>query len=72
MKIECFFSEGCESKEQLMHNIEQALREQGTDAEVFSREVSEEQAKQIDIGGSPTVWVDDRDLEEGAPPGGIA
>ena len=72
MKIECFFSEGCGSKEQLMQHVEQALREDGIDADVLSRQVSQEEAKQMGIGGSPIVWVDGYDLEEEAPPGGIA
>jgi hypothetical protein len=72
MKIECFLAEGCGSKEQLMQHIERALREDGIDADVLSRQVSQEEAKQMGIGGSPIVWVDGRDLEEGAPPGGIA
>ena len=72
MKIECFFTEGCGSKKQLMQHTEQALREERIDAEVLSRQVSQEEAKQMGIGGSPTVWVDGRDLEEEAPPGGIA
>jgi hypothetical protein len=29
MKIECFFSEGCRSKKQLMQHIERALCEEG-------------------------------------------
>jgi len=72
MKIECFFSEGCGSNEQLMQHIEQALREERIDAEVLSRKFSQEEAEQMGIGGSPTLWVDGRDLEEEAPPGGIA
>jgi len=72
MKIECFFSEGCGSKKQLMHNIGQALRKEGMEAHVSSREISEEEANHLGIGGSPTVCVDDDDIEPGAPPGGIS
>ncbi|OGQ06423.1 MAG: hypothetical protein A2026_18470 [Deltaproteobacteria bacterium RBG_19FT_COMBO_46_12] len=72
MKIECFFSEGCGSKEQLMHNIEQVLRKEGIEAQVSSREISEEEANRLGIGGSPTIWVDGNDIEPGAPPGGIS
>ena len=46
MKIECFFSEGCGSKKQLMHNIGQAPREKDIDPEVLSREGSWEEVKQ--------------------------
>ena len=46
MKIECFFSEGCGSKKQLIHHIGQTPREKDVDPEVLSREVSWEEAKQ--------------------------
>ncbi len=72
MKIECFFSEGCGSKEKLKENIQKALLEEGMDAEVFFRVLSQEEAEQLGIGGSPTVWVNGQDLEPGTPPGGIS
>ena len=43
MKIECFFSEGCSSKEKLKENIRQALLEEGMEARIYSPEVSEEE-----------------------------
>ena len=72
MKIECFFSEGCGSKEQLWENIQKALLEEGMDEEVSFRELSQEEAGQLGIGGSPTVWVDSEDLEPGVLPGDIS
>jgi len=72
MKIECFFSEGCGSKEKLKENIQKALLAEGMDAEIFFRVLSQEEAEQLGIGGSPTVWLNGRDdIEEGTPPGGI-
>ncbi len=72
MKIECFFSEGCGSKEKLKENIRQALLEEGMDAEVSFRVLSQEEAGQLGIGGSPTVWVNGQDMEPGTPPGGVS
>jgi len=72
MKIECFFSEGCSSKEKLKENIRQALLEEGMDAEVSFRVLSQKEAEQLRIGGSPTVWVNCQDLEPGTPPGGVS
>jgi len=72
MKIESFFSEGCGSKEKLKENIGQALLEEGMEAEVSYRVLSQEEAEQLGIGGSPTVWVDGQDLEPGTPPGGVS
>lgn len=72
MKIECFFSPGCASKEKLQENIQQALRDESVDAEVLFREISQEEAERLGIGGSPTIWVNGRDLEPGTPPAGIS
>ncbi len=72
MKIECFFSEGCGSKEKLKTNIEKALIEEGLKAEINFRTVSQEEAERLGIGGSPTVWINGQDLEPGVPPGGIS
>ena len=72
MKIECFFSEGCGSKDKLRENIRKALLADGMEAEVFFRVLSQEEAEQLGIGGSPTVWVNGQDLEPGALPGGVS
>jgi len=40
MKIKCFFSEGCGSKEKLKKNIQKALFEETLDAKVSFRELS--------------------------------
>jgi hypothetical protein len=72
MKVECFFSPGCGSKEKLQENIQQALREEGIDAEISFREISQDEAERLGIGGSPTVWVDGQDLEPGTPPAGVS
>jgi len=72
MKVECFFAEGCGSKEQLRENIGKALLEEGIDAEISFRVLSQEEAGQLGIGGSPTVWINGQDIEPGLPPGGVA
>ena len=72
MKIECFFSEGCGSKEKLEENVRRALLAEGMDVEVSFRVLSYEEAEQLGIGGSPTVWVNGQDMEPGTLPGGIS
>lgn len=72
MKIECFFSEGCGSKEKLRENIERALIEESMEAEVLFREISQNEAERLGIGGSPTVWINSHDLEAGVLPPGLA
>ena len=72
MKIECFLAEGCGSKEQLRENIQKALFNEGMGAEVSFRELAEQEAEKLGIGGSPTLWVNGQDIEPGALPGGIS
>ena len=72
MKIECFLSEGCGSQDKLKENIRKALLAEGMDAEVFFRVLSQEEAEQLGIVGSPTVWVNGQDIEPGVLPGGIS
>lgn len=71
MKIKCFFSEGCKSKERLVKNIKAAFIEEGIGAQILLKEMSREEAERSGIRGSPTVWVSGHDLEPGVPPGGI-
>jgi hypothetical protein len=72
MKIESFFSAGCGSIEKVKENIRKALLEEGMDAEVSFRELSQEEADKLGIGGSPTVRVNGQDVEPGTAPGGIS
>jgi len=72
MKIECFFSKGCGSKEKLKENTQKAPLAEGMDAEIVFRVLSQEEAEQLVIGGSPTVRVNGQDLEPGALPGGVS
>jgi len=65
-------SKGCESKEVMKRNVQQAILEEGIEAEVSFREVAQEEAEQLGMGGSPTIWINGRDLEPGTPPAGIS
>ena len=71
MKIECFFSKGCESKKELEENLKKALNDEGIEAEISFREVSEEEARKLGIGGSPTIWINGEDIEPWIKPGGL-
>jgi hypothetical protein len=72
MKIECFFSEGCGSKEKLKENIEEAILEEGIETEISFKEITQKEAERLGIGGSPTVWIDGRDIGPGILPGGLS
>jgi hypothetical protein len=63
MKIECLYSEGCASREALKANIDTALHLEELDAQVLYRVVTEEEAGRLGIAGSPTVWINGRDVE---------
>ncbi len=63
MKIECFLSEGCASREALEANIKEALKREGVEAQISFQVVGEEKARGLGIPGSPTVFLDGRDLE---------
>lgn len=63
MKIQCFVSQGCASREALEANIREALRLEGMEAQVSLSVLSEEEAKRMGIPGSPTVLVEGKDLE---------
>jgi hypothetical protein len=72
MKIECFFSKECNSKERLKENLQKAILEERIKVEVSFHEVTGEEARQLKIGGSPTVWIDGQDIEPGALSSGIS
>jgi hypothetical protein len=72
MKIECFLSEGCGSQGKLKENLQKALMEERIKAEVSFREISQKEAERLGIGGSPTVWINGRDIEPGIFPGGLS
>ena len=72
MKIECFFSEGCGSKEEVKENIQKAIHEEGIETEIYFREISQEEAGRLGISGSPTVWINGKDVEPGIPHGGFS
>ncbi len=72
MKIECFFAEGCRSKDQLRENIGKALFEEGMDAESSFQVLSQEEVEQLGIGGSPTVWINGQDIDPGVPSRGFS
>lgn len=62
MKIDCYLSEHCGSYHELRENIDRALQELALSSEVSYHTVSYDDAVRMGITGSPSVWVDGKDL----------
>jgi len=63
MRIECFLSQGCASREALEANIKEALSLEGVQAQLNFQVIGEDEARRLGIPGSPTVFLEGRDLE---------
>ena len=65
MKINCYISHGCTSEKQVKENLNQALSLEGIDAEVQFHIISEEEAVNIGLKGSPTILINGIDIMPG-------
>ena len=60
--IQCFYDPSCGAHEVLPARLEQALAEEGAQAEVQHRVISGEERAELGIPGSPTVWINGADI----------
>jgi hypothetical protein len=68
MTIEVLYFDGCPSYERLLEHLPLLLERVGVDAEMVLLEVHDaEQAQRERFLGSPTIRVDGRDIDAGAP-----
>jgi hypothetical protein len=65
MKIDCYISLGCTSEKPLKENVNQALSLEDVDAEVQFRRISEEEAINIGLKGSPSILINGVDIMPG-------
>lgn len=72
IKIDCFLSEHCGSYHQLRENIDRALLESRLQADVEYHTLQYDEAVIRGVKGSPSIWVNGRDLFEIEGPAGIA
>ena len=72
MKIDCYLSEHCGSYHELRGNIDRALAESGLSADVEYHTVYYDDAVRLGIKGSPSIWVDGRDLFESGASAGVS
>jgi hypothetical protein len=68
VKIDCYISQGCGSEEALKENIARALEAEKIHAEVSMHRISDEQAGELKLSGSPSVFIGGRELQ----PQGVA
>jgi len=61
MKIECYFSMGCASEENLRKNLTEALAAEGVEAEILYNRIDDEEAERLGLKGSPTILIDSVD-----------
>jgi hypothetical protein len=71
MKIDIYMAEMCGSYHKLRENIERALAELKTAADIVYHTVSYEEAIDKDIKGSPSIWLNGKDAFEGSSLPGI-
>lgn len=72
MKIDCYLSEHCGSYHQLRENIDLALTEMGLKADVEFHTLQYDEAVLRGVKGSPSIWVNGKDLFEVEGTAGIA
>lgn len=62
MKIDCYFSKACSSKEALRNNILESMKREGIDASVHFHRIDEEEAQALGLMGSPSICIDGADV----------
>ena len=63
MKIDCYVSQGCGSEKELRENIDLALAADKIQAEVNIHRISDAKAAEMQLSGSPSVFIDGRELQ---------
>ncbi len=69
MQIDVYVSPGCASVDAVSNNIAAALAATGSSATVAFHEVSDQEARESGLKGSPTVLINGRDVAGGGAPG---
>jgi hypothetical protein len=63
MKIDCYLSQGCGSEEALRENLIQALVIEKVKGEVNFHTIDDEKAIALGLSGSPSVFVDGKEIQ---------
>ncbi|MCS7149520.1 MAG: hypothetical protein N2Z40_04195 [Caldimicrobium sp.] len=70
LKIEVYMNMSCSSETQLRDNISRALELEGVTAEVTYQRLSDEEARKLDLRGSPTIRINGEEVQP-LPQGGF-
>ncbi len=63
MQIDFFYFDECPSHEQALERLRKVISEEGVEADISVVEVeTEEQARDLEFAGSPTILVEGRDI----------
>jgi hypothetical protein len=63
MNIDCYLSDGCGSEDALRENIIQALVSEKVEADVTFNLIDDEKAIALGLSGSPSVFVDGKEIQ---------
>jgi len=63
VKLDCYLSPGCGSEAELQENITRALEAERIRAEAGMHRISDEQAAELKLSGSPSVFIDGKELQ---------
>lgn len=63
MQIDCYLSAGCASETALRENLNQALRLEAVKAQVNFRRITDEEAADLGLKGSPSVLINGKDVQ---------
>lgn len=70
LKIEVYMNMSCTSESQLRDNISRALELEGVTAEVTYQRLTDEEARKLDLRGSPTIRINGEEVQP-LPQGGF-
>ena len=62
MRIDCYLSHLCGSKDKLKENIKRALELEAADAEVIFSVINEQEAEGLGLMGSPSILINGIDV----------
>lgn len=63
MRIDCYVSPECASKEALLENIKQALAIEKVEADVSLHRIDNDKAMALGVTGSPSVFINGKELQ---------
>ena len=63
MKIDCYLSLGCASEDALRATLSKALELEAVEADVKFHRVTDKDAAELGLKGSPSVLIDGKDIQ---------